>query len=292
MKPAAFDYVRPRTLEEALDALARYGGDGKILAGGQSLVPLLNFRMLRPAALIDINRVPGLDYVVESEDDGLRVGALTRHHTLETSPLVERRLPVLHCAMAHVAHLAIRNRGTIGGSLCHADPAAELPMMAMLLDATIAIRGGGGPRVLPAGDFLVGTLTTALAEDEIVTEVSFPPLPASAGWAFEEFARRAGDFALAAAGAVLSIRDGRVAQARIALMGVDDTAIRAAQAEVLLLGEPFAADLVRAAAASARDAVNPNTDLHASADYRRHLVEVLTERVLTTAGRRAQARLS
>src|SRR5215211_2371630 len=173
MKPAAFDYVRPDNLEEAASLLARSGGDGKILAGGQSLVPLLNFRMLRPTMLIDINRVSELAYLRE-EGTGLRIGALTRHHTLETSPLVKARFPVLAEAMTHVAHLAVRNRGTIGGSLSHADPAAELPMMAMLLDAQIHTRSARDTRVRMADEFFLGPLTSALEEDEIVTEIVLP----------------------------------------------------------------------------------------------------------------------
>jgi CO/xanthine dehydrogenase FAD-binding subunit len=290
MKPAAFAYLRPATLDAALAALAKYGEEGKILAGGQSLVPLLNFRMLRPAALIDINRISGLDYVVAGADGRLEVGALTRHRTLETSPVVRGRFPVLAAGLAHVAHLAIRNRGTIGGSVSHADPAAELPMLALLLDAQIAIRGLAGTRALAARDFLVGTLTTALAVDEIVTQVTFPPLPAGAGWSFEEFAQRSGDFAIVGVSAVLWVRDGRCVEARIALMGVDETAIRASQAERLLVGERYDLDLVRAAATDARAAISPNSDLRASAEYRRHLVAVLTERVLVAAWRRAEGR--
>jgi carbon-monoxide dehydrogenase medium subunit len=292
MKPPVFAYVRPRSLEEALDALARHGGEAKVLAGGQSLVPLLNFRMLRPAALIDINRVPGLDHQVEEPDGGIRVGALTRHFALETSALIARRLPVVRAAMAHVAHLAIRNRGTIGGSLCHADPAAELPMMALLLDAEITLRRSAGTRRLPARDFLIGTLTTAAADDEIVTEIVFPPVAASAGWAFEEFALRSGDFAIAAVAAVIDVQDGRVTEARIALMGVDETPIRATAAEQMLVGQTFDPELIMAATASARAAINPGSDLRASADYRRHLVAALGERALTTAWRHAQRRAS
>jgi carbon-monoxide dehydrogenase medium subunit len=287
MKPAAFEYVRPRSLDEAIAALHAHGGDAKILAGGQSLVPLLNFRMLRPKVLIDINALCGLDGVTETAG-GIRIGALTRHFTLETSPLVHARLPVLAAAMKHVAHLAIRNRGTIGGSLAHADPAAELPMMALLFDADIKVRSAGGSRVLPARDFFVGPLTTALEEDEIVTEISCPGLPDGAGWGFEEFSLRTGDFALAAVAAVIAVRDGVVSEARIALMGVDETPIRPGAAERMLVGERHSVDLIAAVAESTRAAVNPNSDLRASADYRRHLVRALTERVLTVAFDRAE----
>jgi CO/xanthine dehydrogenase FAD-binding subunit len=292
MKPPAFDYVRPRSLDEAVETLARHRHDAKILAGGQSLVPLLNFRMLRPALLIDINRLPELDTVTEQEDGSIRIGALTRHFALETSRPIARRLPILPCAMTHVAHLAIRNRGTIGGSLSHADPAAELPMLALLLDAEISMRRAGGTRVVAAGDFFVGALVTALEDDEIVTEIAFPSISPAAGWGFEEFAQRSGDFAICAVGAVIDIRDGRIAEARIALMGVDATPVRARQAEQILADQRPDRALIKAAAASARAAVNPSTDLRASADYRRHLVEALGEQVLCTACRRAEGRLS
>jgi aerobic carbon-monoxide dehydrogenase medium subunit len=288
MKPAAFEYLQPRSLDDAIATLGRYGGDAKLLAGGQSLVPLLNFRLLRPAALIDINRIPGLDQVDWHDGAGLRIGALTRHHALETSPIVARHFPVISAAMAHVAHLAIRNRGTIGGSLAHADPAAEQAMLALLLDAEIVIESRRGTRVLPAEAFLVGALVTALADDEMITEVRFPPLLPGAGWDFQEFAQRTGDFAIAAAGVILAVRDGRVTQARLALMGVGETAVRATEAETLLVGERYQPEIASAAAASARAAVSPHSDLRGSADYRRHLVGVLTEQVLATAFKRAQ----
>ena len=287
MKPAAFDYVRPDSLDEAVSILGRHGGEAKILAGGQSLVPLLNFRMLRPAILVDINRVAELAYLRE-DGAGLRIGALTRHHTLETSPRVRERFPVLADAMAHVAHLAVRNRGTIGGSLSHADPAAELPMMAMLLDAEIHTRSASGTRTHAARDFFLGPLTSALEEDEIVTEVALPGLAEGTGWAFEEFAQRKGDFAIAAV-AVTIMREGdRIAEVRLALMGVDETPVRLRDVEAELAGETWSDDLVAAAAERARHAVQPNSDLKASADYRRHLVAAITRRVLATAWQRSQ----
>jgi len=286
MKPAAFDYVAVDSVEAAVAALARAGGEAKILAGGQSLVPMLNFRLVRPSMLIDINRVPGLAYVDAS--DHLRVGALTRHSTLETSPLVRAHLPVLGAAMRHVAHLAIRNRGTIGGSLAHADPAAELPMMTVLLDASIAIQGARGRRIEPARDFFVGALTTSLREDELITEVAFPRLAAGSGWAFEEMARRTGDFALAAVGVTIFLRGGRMEQPRIALSGVGETPLRAAAAEAMLAGRRLEASLLDEAVASIRSSVEPNSDLHASSDYRRHLLGALAKRAICAAWRRAQ----
>ncbi len=290
MKPAPFDYVRPGTLDEVLALLGQHGGEAKILAGGQSLMPLLNFRMLRPAILVDVNKIEAMAFLRE-EGRGLRVGALTRHHTLETSPLVRERFPALSAAMEHVAHLAIRNRGTIGGSLSHADPAAELPMMAMLLDAVIHTHAPSGERAHDAADFFLGPLTSVLDEDEIVTEIELPGLDPGTGWAFEEFSQRSGDFAIAAAGVLMRVQDGRIAEARIALMGVDETPVRLREIEASLLGASPDRALAREAAAQAGEAVHPNTDLKASGEYRRHLVRAIVERVLIAAWARAQGRL-
>src|SRR5580692_304993 len=197
MKPPAFDYVAADSIAMAVEALAQAGDDAKIIAGGQSLVPMLNFRMLRPSILVDINRIAGLD-AIEEAGGAIRVGALTRHYQLETSSLVARHLPVLSCAMTHVAHLAIRNRGTIGGSLSHADPAAELPMLTLLLDAELYIAAPAGKRTVAARDFFLDALTVDLGTAEILTEIVLPKLPPRTGWGFEEVARRHGDFAIAA----------------------------------------------------------------------------------------------
>ncbi|MBL6951249.1 MAG: xanthine dehydrogenase family protein subunit M [Alphaproteobacteria bacterium] len=279
MKPPAFEYLAPRSLEQAVAALA--DGEAKVIAGGQSLVPMLNFRLLAPSLLVDINRIPGLDFIEADDDGGLRIGALTRHYTLETSILVQERFPVLRAAMAHVAHLAIRNRGTIGGSLCHGDPAAELPGLALLLDAQLKTT----QRTVAAVDFFESALSTVLADDEILTEIQLPAPTPRTGWGFEEFARRSGDFALAAVGATVSLSGDAVAEARIVVIGAHDTPLRVSAAEALLTDRAS----IAAAAAAARDAVSPNDDLHASADYRRHLVGVLTRRALTAAWQRAAA---
>jgi CO/xanthine dehydrogenase FAD-binding subunit len=286
MKPAAFDYVVAESIEAAVAALAAAGGEAKILAGGQSLVPMLNFRLLRPAVLVDINRIPGLDFIEEREDD-IEIGALTRHYRLETSATIAAHLPVVAEAIRHVAHLAIRNRGTIGGSLSHADPAAELPMLALLLDATLHVVSPAGPRAVPARDFFLGPLTVDLAADEMVTRIAIPKLPPATGWGFAEVARRSGDFALAAVAATLSLRDGTIAEARIAMTGIDETAKRASEAEALLAGRKLTPDLIDAVVAAVRASVNPPTDLHASSDYRRHLVGVLAGRALGDAWRGA-----
>ncbi len=279
MKPPAFEYLAADSLEQAVAALA--DNEAKVLAGGQSLVPMLNFRLLAPSLLVDITRIHGLDFIEKNSHGGLRIGALTRHHTLETSARVRDRFPVLNAAMMHVAHLAIRNRGTIGGSLCHGDPAAELPGLVLLLNAQLKTTR----RTIAAAEFFASALSTILAEDEILTEIRLPALPPRTGWGFEEFARRSGDFALAAVGATVSMAGDDVAEARIVVIGAHETPLRITSAEALLTDRSS----IAAAAAAARDGVSPNDDLHGSADYRRHLVGVLTRRALTAAWHRAEA---
>lgn len=284
MKPPPFDYRRCTSLDEALAVLTQHGAEAKLLAGGQSLMPMLNFRLLRPALLVDIGRIAALERITE-DAGGLTIGALTRHRVLETDPSIAAHFPVLAEAMAHVAHLAVRNRGTIGGSLSHADPAAELPMMTLLLNATLRLERQGGRREIPAAEFFFGSLTTALDPDEMLTAIHLPFLPLGAGWGFAETAPRAGDFATAAAACVLTRTGGAVTMARIAVMGVHETALRLPAAEAALLGQGPAA--FATAARLARAAVEPNSDLRASADLRRHLVEVQVGRVLAAAWERA-----
>src|SRR5262249_26316792 len=286
MKPAAFDYVVANSIEQAIAALAQAGGEAKILAGGQSLVPMLNFRLLRPAILVDINRMPSLA-AIDDAGDAVKIGALTRHYQIETSPIIAKHFPVLSYAMTHVAHLAIRNRGTIAGSLSHADPAAELPMLALLLDAELTVAAASGKRTVAARDFFVDAMTVDLAPDEMVTEIVFPKLPPATGWGFEEVSRRSGDFALAAVAVTLTPADGRIAQARIAMTGVAPTPRRATEAEALLAGKALEPALIDAAIDAVRATTEPSTDLHASSDYRRHLVGVLVGRALRAAWQRA-----
>ena len=288
MKPAAFEYVVANSIEQAVAALAQAGGEAKILAGGQSLVPMLNFRLLRPAILVDINRIPGLAFI-EDAGDAVKIGALTRHYQLETSPVIAKHFPVLSDAMTHVAHLAIRNRGTIGGSLSHADPAAELPMMALLLGAKLHIISGKGKRTVEAREFFRDALTVDLADDELLTEIHLPKLPPQTGWGFEEVARRAGDFALAAVAATITISGGTMKETRIALTGVGPTPVRASEAEALLVGRKLEAKLMARTIEAVRAAIEPETDLHASSDYRRHLAGVLAGRALVAALQRAGA---
>jgi carbon-monoxide dehydrogenase medium subunit len=247
---------------------------------------MLNFRLLRPSILVDINRIGDLTFI-EDAGKNIRIGALTRHFQLETSPVIARHLPVLACAMTHVAHLAIRNRGTIGGSLAHADPAAELPMMALLLNAELHISSAKGKRTIAARDFFLDALTVALADGDIVTEIVLPKLPPKTGWGFEEVARRSGDFALAAVAATLTVSAGAIVQARIALTGVGPTAVHVVEAEALLVGQALEPGLTGRVIDAVRSAIEPNTDLHASADYRRHLAGVLAGRAVAAAWRRA-----
>jgi carbon-monoxide dehydrogenase medium subunit len=285
MKPATFEYMVADSVVKAITVLSEARGEAKILAGGQSLVPMLNFRLIRPAILVDINRIPNLAFIEET-GNAIKVGALTRHYQLEISPVVAEHLPVLASAMTHVAHLAIRNRGTIGGSLSHADPAAELPMMALLLDARLHVVSSKGERTVAASDFFRDALTVDLGEDEIVTEIHLPKLPLNTGWGFEEVARRAGDFALAAVAVTVTASDGKIAEARIALTGVGPTPVRARKAEALLRGEKVETKLIERVIETVRAEIAPDADLHASSDYRRHLAGVLTGRAVSGAWKR------
>jgi len=286
VKPAPFDYVVPNSLEAAVQALAAANGDGKAMAGGQSLMPLMNFRMARPAIVVDLMHIPDLSFI-ELREDRVAIGALTRHTDLEFSDLVATSLPVMAAAMPHVAHLAIRNRGTIGGSLAHADPAAELPMLAVFYGATLKVWGCDGRREIPAEEFFVSALGNCLGPDEIVFEIDFPVLTSHTGWAFEEVARRFGDFALACIAVSLEVRDGRIADARVAVMGVADTTLRLREAEDALRGMRGGSGTAAQFAEVVRARLSPASDIHGSAAYRKHLIGALAERALLTAWARA-----
>ena len=281
MKPPRFEYHAPRSVDEAVALLARYGGDAKPLAGGQSLVPLLNFRLARPAALIELNRIPALAGIREV-DGRVVFGAMTRQRTVEFSPVVTRRLPLLAEATRWVGHLPIRSRGTIGGSLAHADPSAEYPAVLTALDGTVVARGQQGERVLTATELFETYLTTSLGPDELLTEVRLPATPSGAGWAFEEFARRHGDFAIVGIAAALW-RDAGRWTVRLATAGAGPVPVRLREAEGIIERDGVGDKAVVAAAARAAELVQPDSDLHASADYRRNLTRVLTERALRKA---------
>jgi CO/xanthine dehydrogenase FAD-binding subunit len=286
MKPAAFDYIAPTSLDAAVEALVEANGDGKVMAGGQSLTPLLNFRMTRPAIIVDLMHIPDLSFV-ECRGPSVAIGAMTRHVDLEFSRLIADKLPVMSAAMPHVAHLAIRNKGTIGGSLSHADPAAELPMLAVFYDATIRVQGPGGRRDIAAGDFFVSALTNCLEPDEIVVEIEFPVLGTHTGWAFEEVARRFGDFALASVALSIERRGDEIVDLRVAVMGVADTPLRLFAAETALRGARVGAGSASEFAEAVRACVSPNTDIHVSAEYRLNLIGALAERAFRTAWQRA-----
>jgi carbon-monoxide dehydrogenase medium subunit len=285
MKPPAFEYLAVRTTDEAVSQLAK-NKTAKILAGGQSLTPMLNFRLVHPDMLIDINPVKELDFIRE-HNGGISIGATTRHRLIESSKLVRDRLPILAVAAAEVGHLAIRTRGTFGGSLAHADPAAEFPMIALLLDAQIKARSAAGERTIKAKDFLVSYLQSAVAEEELVTEVYIPGIPAHSGWGFHELSRRRGDFALAAVCALVTMNGSKCSDARIAMAGVGATALRAPEAEALLRGKAPDEALFKQAGQKVSEASDPSNDVHASADFRRHLVGELTRRALKDAFERA-----
>jgi carbon-monoxide dehydrogenase medium subunit len=293
MKPASFEYHRPDSVDEALALLAEHGYDAKLLAGGQSLVPAMNFRLAAPAVLIDLNRIPGLDDLAEA-DGALRIGAMVRQRAAERSPLVAARAALLAETLPYVAHAQIRNRGTIGGSIAHADPAAEMPAVMLALDARFHLRGPNGTRVVTAGDFFTGLFGTALEAEEMLVEVEIPPAAPRTGWAFDEVSRRHGDYALAGIAATVQVDDaGRCTSARIALLSVGDGPVLAAEAAAALVGsDPSDANIRAAAEAAAQRDIDPPGDIHASPAYRRQLVDVLVRRVLPRAFARAAAQMT
>ncbi|MBN8981326.1 MAG: xanthine dehydrogenase family protein subunit M [Rhizobiales bacterium] len=286
MKPAAFEYVCAETVEQATEALAGAGGDGKILAGGQSLMPMMNFRLVKPSVVVDINRIPGLDQI-QLRGDRLTIGALVRHRMTASDRLIATHCPVVHDAMRHVAHLTVRNRGTFCGSVCHADPAAEMPLMTLLLNGSMKLTSKDGDRTVSAKDFFVGSLVTALAPEDLVTEIEIDALPSNAGWGFAEFSRRHGDYALAAAAVTLQKVDGVATNVRVAMMGVGEVPVRASIVESMLEGHEINGALTDRAIDAIRAELEPTTDLNASADYRRHLAGALLQRTILQAWQKA-----
>lgn len=286
MKPARFRYYDPETVEEAVSLLVEFGSDARVLAGGQSLVPLMNFRLARPKYLVDINKVSSLDYIRQG-DHTLAIGAMTRQRTVETSTLVQEKNPLLIEASRYIGHPTIRNRGTVGGSLAHADPAAEWPALAMVMDATLVLRGPQGERCIPAEDFFVTYLTTCLDPSEILVEIRIPELSRGAGWSFLELSRRFGDFALVGVAIRLTTDgSGICTDGAIALTGVGAYPVRAQSAEQLLRGERLSEALFEHVARAVAKELEPDSDLHASADYRRTVARILTLRGLAIAQKR------
>lgn len=283
MKLPAFQYACPATLSEAIVLLASHHGEAKPLAGGQSLMPMMAFRIAQPTLLVDLRKLPDLNRI-SIDNDGVRLGAMVRWRDIQDDKRLATAHPLLQAAVAHVAHYQIRNRGTVGGSVCHADPAAEMPGIAVTCDAELTVMGKAGQRVIKAADFFLGALTTALKPDEILTEVRLPAWPARRRWGFQEFARRRGDFAMAGVAAFYDAdADGRPANAHVGVIGVGDRQRRLAKAEAAINGSTLDKAAIAKASVAASAEVEPQDDIHASAAYRRALTGTLLERALKSA---------
>ena len=289
MKPAPFEYYAPTTVEEALSLLAEHGYDAKVLAGGQSLIPMMNFRLVQPSILVDLNNIPELSYIRPDENGGLRLGAMTRHHQVEIDPLVAKRAPLLHDTMPKIATAQIRSRGTFGGSLSHADPSAELVSVSVALDGRFRLRGQNGERWVPANEFFIGLFTTALEPDEILVEIALSSMPVRSGCSLMEVARRPHDFALVGVAAVVTLDENKLCQqARMVFLSAGDGPMVAHQAAESLKGQAPTLEAIRAAAEiAASEDIDPGSDIHATAEFRRHLANVLARRALEQAFERA-----
>lgn len=289
MKPAPFKYYAPDSISEVLALLQEYGYDAKILAGGQSLVPMMNFRLVQPAVLVDINNIPELSYI-QTHDEGIRVGAMVRHSQAEKDLLIKEKAPLVHETMPQIATVQIRNRGTIGGSLAHADASAELVVVTTALEAQFKIQNQKGERLVPASEFFVGLLMTCMEPDDLLVEIQIPPLPPRSGWSLKEVARRPHDFALMGVAAVLTLdKKESCTEARLVYLSAGDGPIAAPEAVKFLIGNEITPELITAVAEkAAADEIDPGSDIHATADFRRHLANVLTRRALEEAVQRAK----
>ena len=288
MKPAKFEYFAPTSLAEALELLHEHGDDAKVLAGGQSLMPLINMRLARPKVVVDINRIPGLDYISPTPDGGLAIGALTRQRSVEKSTAVKERFPVLAAAMPSIGHFQIRNRGTVGGSISHADPAAELPALCLALDGEFVLSSASSQRVLKAENFFISHLTTAIEPGELLTEIRLPAWsPASSAewrWGFQEVCRRQGDFAMVGAVSLLQLDGGGVCQsACVTMFGVSGTPVRIRRAEEVLLGSQVNSSVLQDVSKIVAEDLDPDSDIHASAAYRKEVGGVIARRTLEAA---------
>ncbi len=285
MKPASFKYLSPGSLDEALEAMAQHGADAKLLAGGQSLIPAMNFRLMQPAVLVDLNSIGGLSYVRTEDDGELRIGAMTRLGQLERDAFVAARVPLLCAALPHIAHAQIRNRGTVGGSLVHADPAAELPVVTLALDARYRVQNTAGTRWVDSSGFFNGFFDTDIEPDEIMVEIAVPPMVSRTGCGLIEVARRHGDYAMAGVAALVTLDESGVCQrARLVYLNLGDAPVDAQVAAGLLIGEKQSDELFDAVAARAADEeIMAMGNIHASIDYQQHLARVLTRRVLLQA---------
>jgi len=283
MKPCAFEYFSPGSVQETIALLDRYGDDAKIIAGGQSLVPMMNFRLARPEILIDINAIRELEYI-STEGDELAIGALTRERDIEQSALVLEKWPILSRAVSFIGHSTIRNRGTIGGSLVHADPSAEIPTALCALDGKVKVVGPSGEKQLAPAEFFLSYLTTSLEPSDLLVEVRIPALPKKMGWSFRELSRRSGDFAIVAVAILLFTEAAGVCrEARISMGGVAPTPLRAQEAESLLAGQKITDKLIERAAQQASEETDTESDYHASAEYRKNMARVFVNRGLQEA---------
>ncbi len=290
MKPAPFSYYAPTSVEEAIDKLAELGYSGKVLAGGQSLIPAMNFRMARPTALVDLNKVKELSYIKPTADGGLAIGTMTRDTVVEEDKLVKERFPILVTTIQHIAHKQIRNRGSFGGALAHADPAAQLPAAALLLGANLKVISNKGERWVSAKDFFIGPFMTVLEPDELLAEVVLPPMTPNTGASYQQVSRQKGGYAQAAVISTVTM-DGsdRVKEARVALFSVGETALLANKPNELLAGQVPTAEVIEEVAAYvAKNECDPGTDIHGTEEYRRNLVHVLVRRALTEAVQQAK----
>lgn len=290
MKPALFKYVLATSREEALALKSEYGDEARFLAGGQSLIAMMNFRLLQPAVLIDINPIAELEGTRFETGGTLRIGAMTRYRDVERDGTLTARQPLIAQAVPFIAHSQIRNRGTVGGSLAHADPAAELPAVMMALGARMRVQSAKSERWIAADDFFLGIMTTALGPDEMLLEIEVPPPPSGAGTCFMEVARRRGDFALAGVAATVALQDGDCIQASLAFCSLGDRPINGRAATEPLVGKPMTEAAIEEAARIARDLVEPMGNIHASKQFQRHLAAVLTGRALRLAAERADSR--
>lgn len=292
MKPAPFEYFAPTTIDEALVRLGEYGYEAKVLAGGQSLIPMMNFRLAQPSVIIDLNKVNDLFYILPNDDGGLRIGAMTRHNQVEHHPLVAEKAPLINEAMPNIATVQVRSRGTFGGSIAHADPSAELAAVSVALEGSFLLRNLQGERWVPAEEFFIGLFTSALEPDELLIEAQIPPIPERTGFALVELARRPHDFALVGVAVQVTLDNAdRCKNARIVFLSVGDGPVLATQAGEMLKNQALTRETMRAAAETAAKLdIEPGSDIHASAEYRRHLAGVLAFRALEKAYARAQAK--
>ncbi len=288
MKPAPFDYYAPASVDEALEILSEKGYDIKVLAGGQSLIPSMNFRLAQPPALLDLNNIPDLSFIRSTADGGVVIGAMTRDTEVEFDERVTKAFPIIKEAMPHIAHPQIRNRGTFGGAIAHADPTAQLPAVTLALNARYHVRNKNSDRWVECNEFYLGPFTTALEPEDLLIEVEIPALPAHTGTSYQQMARQAGAQALVGVAAVVTLDGKKVSGARITLLSVGETPVLASGAGESLIGKELTADVVAAAAEiAATQDTDPGGDIHCSPEYRRHLIRVLVGRALTAAGERA-----